>query len=69
MTDDAAGQAYVAQFAEETFLRAMKPMLADKVTQYAPPLELGGRGMRHELTATHVDKQRAPSRLQPPSSN
>lgn len=37
VTDDAAGQAYVAQFAEETFLRAMKPMMADKVTQYAPP--------------------------------
>ncbi|KAI1374226.1 DUF605-domain-containing protein [Hypoxylon crocopeplum] len=31
--DDAAGQAYVEQFAQETFERAMRPLKANKVTQ------------------------------------
>lgn len=37
--DDAAGQAYVEQFAQETFERAMKPLRADKVTQYEASLK------------------------------
>ncbi|KAI0538881.1 Vta1 like-domain-containing protein [Xylaria digitata] len=31
--DDVAGQAYVEQFAQETFERALRPLKADKVTQ------------------------------------
>lgn len=35
--DDAAGQEYVQQFAQETFERAMRPLKADKVNQYESP--------------------------------
>lgn len=31
--DDVAGQAYVEQFAQETFDRALRPLKANKVTQ------------------------------------
>lgn len=33
--DDVAGQAYVEQFAQETFDRALRPLKANKVTQSA----------------------------------
>lgn len=34
ITDDLAGQAYVEQFAQETFQRADNAMKANKVTRY-----------------------------------
>jgi len=35
--DDIAAQAYVEQFAQETFERALRPLKANKVTQSAAP--------------------------------
>lgn len=37
IVDDTAGQAYVEQFAQQTFDRGEKVLRADKVTRYAPP--------------------------------
>lgn len=34
ISDDAAGQAYVEQFAQQTFDRGEKVLLANKVTRY-----------------------------------
>lgn len=36
IVDDTAGQAYVEQFAQQTFDRGEKVLRADKVTRYAP---------------------------------
>lgn len=38
VTDDLAGQAYVEQFAQETFDRAQRTLKADKVTQCVCPI-------------------------------
>lgn len=37
IVDDTAGQAYVEQFAQQTFDRGEKVLRADKVTRYSPP--------------------------------
>lgn len=36
IVDDTAGQAYVEQFAQQTFDRGEKVLRANKVTRYAP---------------------------------
>ena len=46
IVDNTAGQAYVEQFAQETFSRAERTMVANKVTRYDP----GARAQSSGLT-------------------
>lgn len=57
IVDDTAGQAYVEQFAQQTFDRGEKVLRADKVTRYAPLPPIP--------PIPHQDKTPSPSQTMP----
>lgn len=56
IVDDTAGQAYVEQFAQQTFDRGEKVLRADKVTRYVPAPALPLPFPRDETSPSQTSK-------------